>query len=131
MKRTSVNPWPWSLQLGYNQAELIEGSTRQLICAGQTAVDASGTPQHPGDMRSQLVLALNNLETVLTAANMGLADITRLNIFATDVDAALQHFDVLGARMAPVGAAPPMTLLGVTRLAIPALMIEIEATATA
>jgi enamine deaminase RidA (YjgF/YER057c/UK114 family) len=129
MKRTPVNPWPWSLNLGYHQAEIIEGANRQLICAGQTAVDAQGNPQHPGDMRSQLALALDNLQAVLTAAEMGLVDIIRLTIYTTDVDAALQHFDVLGARFGPAGAAPPMTLLGVTRLAIPPLMIEIEATA--
>ena len=107
MQRTPVNPWPWSLKLGYNQAEILQGSSRLLTCAGQTAVDASGTPQHPQDMRSQFALALNNLETVLNAAEMSLADITRLTIFTTDVDAALQNFDLLGARMGPLGAAPP------------------------
>jgi enamine deaminase RidA (YjgF/YER057c/UK114 family) len=131
MQRTPVNPWPWSRNLGYNQAELVEGATRHLTCAGQTAVDAQGNPQHPGDMRGQLTLALDNLQAVLTAADMGLGDVTRLVIYATDVDLALQHFDVLGARMGPLGAAPPMTLLGVTRLAIAPLMIEIEATAAA
>lgn len=129
MQRTPVNPWPWSLKLGYNQAEILQGTSRHLVCAGQTAVDANGTPQHPQDMRSQLALALDNLETVLTAAGMGLADITRLTIFTTDVDAALQNFDLLGARMGPLGATPPMTLLGVTRLALPQLLIELEATA--
>ena len=39
MQRTPINPWDWSLKLGYNQAEIIEGTSRQLICAGQTAVD--------------------------------------------------------------------------------------------
>lgn len=129
MQRTPVNPWPWSLNLGYNQAELITDATRQLTIAGQTAVDAMGAPQHPGDMRSQLSLALDNLESVLNTAGMGLADITRLGIFTTDVDAALQHFDIFGARMGRAGAAAPMTLLGVTRLALPQFMIEIEATA--
>jgi enamine deaminase RidA (YjgF/YER057c/UK114 family) len=127
--RTPINPWLWSLNVGYNQAELIEGARRQLVCAGQTAVDANGAPQHAGDMRSQITLALDNLEAVLGAADMGLANITRLTIYTTDVDEALQHFDVLGARFGPVEAAPPMTLLGVTRLAIAPLMFEIEATA--
>ncbi|MES2435789.1 MAG: Rid family hydrolase [Pseudomonadota bacterium] len=131
MQRTPVNPWPWSLKLGYNQAEILQGSSRQLVCAGQTAVDAMGAPQHPQDMRGQLALALNNLEIVLNAAEMRLADITRLSIFTTDVDAALQNFDLLGQRFGPLGAAPPMTLLGVTRLAMPQLMIELEATAAA
>ena len=129
MKRTAVNPWSWSLNFGYNQAEMLVGVNRHLVCAGQTSVDADGNPQHPGDMRSQIALALDNLEAVLNAADMGLANVVRLNIYTTDVDEAMKHFDVLGSRFGPVDAAPPMTLLGVTRLAIPPLMFEIEATA--
>ncbi|MEE9416444.1 MAG: RidA family protein [Acidimicrobiales bacterium] len=129
MKRTPVNPWSWSLNFGYNQAEILEGVNRRLVCAGQTAVDAEGNPQHAGDMRNQMMLALDNLEAVLNAADMGLANITRLNIYATDVDEAMKHFDVFGARFGPINATPPMTLLGVTRLAIPSLLFEVEATA--
>lgn len=131
MQRTPINPWDWSLNLGYNQAERIEGVTRQVICAGQTAVDANGAPQHPGDMRGQIGLALDNLEAVLTESGMGLANVIRLGVYATDVDEALKNFDLLGMRFGPLNCAPPMTLLGVTRLAIPSLMFEIEATAAA
>ncbi len=129
MNRTLVNPWPWSLRFGYNQAEIVEGTTRRVTCAGQTSVDADGNPQHDGDMRAQITLALDNLETVLRAADMGLANVTRLAVFVTDVDEALENFDVIGSRFGPLGAAPPMTLLGVSRLALPSLMFEIEATA--
>ena len=129
MKRTPVNPWSWSLNLGYNQGEVIEGTKRQLLCAGQTSVDGSGNPQHLDDMRGQLELTLDNLEAVLSAADMGLANIVRLNVYTTDVDEALKHFEALGARMGPVSVSPPMTLLGVNRLAIPGLLIELEATA--
>lgn len=129
MHRTPVNPWPWSLRLGYNQAEIVSGASRHLHCAGQTAVDGTGTPRHPGDMRAQMALTLDNLEAVLAAAGMGLGDVVRLSIYATDVDAATASLDILCARMGAAGVAPPMTLLGVTRLALPPLMIEIEATA--
>lgn len=131
MKRTAVNPWDWSLKLGYNQAEVIEGATRQVICAGQTAVDGDGNPQHIGDMRGQIGLALDNLEAVLSAAGMTLGDVTKLGVYATDVDEALKNFDLMGMRFGPHQVAPPMTLLGVTRLAIPGLLLEIEATAMA
>ncbi|QFU09763.1 Endoribonuclease L-PSP [Rhodobacteraceae bacterium THAF1] len=131
MQRTPVNPWDWSLSLGYNQAEIIEGATRRLICSGQTAVDSGGAPQHPGDMRGQIALALDNLQAVLEAGGMGLGNVTRLGVYATDVDAALANFDLMGQRFGPTGNTPPMTLLGVTRLAIPSLMFEIEAEALA
>jgi len=129
MKRTAVNPWTWSLQLGYNQAEIIEQTSRQLICAGQTSVNEQGQPQHIDDMRHQIILALDNLEAVLKSADMNLTNIIKLGIYTTDVDAAMQNFDIFGARFGSVQAAPPMTLLGVTRLALPGLMFEIEATA--
>lgn len=131
MERTAVNPWDWSLKLGYNQAEVIEGATRQVICAGQTAVDGDGAPQHAGDMRGQIALALDNLEAVLAGAGMTLGHVTRLGVYATDVDEALKNFDLMGMRFGPHRVAPPMTLLGVTRLAIPGLMFEIEAAAAA
>jgi enamine deaminase RidA (YjgF/YER057c/UK114 family) len=131
MQRSPVNPWNWSLKLGYNQAEIIEGASRQLICAGQTAVDANGNPQHAGDMRGQMDLALNNLEAILSDADMSLRNIIKLGVYATDVDDALKNFDLLGMRFGPIECAPPMTLLGVTRLAIPGLLFEIEATAAA
>ena len=131
MQRTAVNPWDWSLKVGYNQAEIIEDGSRQLICSGQTAVDSAGNPQHPGDMRGQISLALDNLEAVLSEAKMDLRDVVRLGVFTTDVDQALQNFDLLGMRFGPLNCAPPLTLLGVTRLALPGLMFEIEATAVA
>ena len=131
MQRTAINPWDWSLKLGYNQAEVIEGSSRQLVCAGQTAVDGEGNPQFAGDMRGQIGLALDNLEAVLAKAEMGLPNVIRLAIYTTDVDEALRNFDLLGMRFGLIQNAPPMTLLGVTRLAVPGLMFEVEATAAA
>lgn len=131
MERKAVNPWDWSIKLGYNQAEIITGASRQVICAGQTSVDSEGAPQHPGDMRAQVGLALDNLEAVLKEAGMDLGNVVRLGVYATDVDEALKNFDLLGVRFGPHQVAPPMTLLGVTRLAIPGLLFEIEATALA
>ncbi|MBT9248034.1 RidA family protein (plasmid) [Gemmobacter fulvus] len=131
MERKAVNPWDWSIKLGYNQAEIIDGATRQLICAGQTGVDREGNPLHPGDMRGQIGAALDNLEAVLKHAGMNLSNVVKLGVFATDVDEALKNFDLMGMRFGPHQVAPPMTLLGVTRLAIPGLLFEIEATALA
>lgn len=52
-------------------------------------------------------------------------------LYATDVDEALKNFDLMSPRFGPFQSAPLMTLLGVTRLAIPGLLFEIEATAVA
>lgn len=126
MKRTAVNPWPWSINFGFNQGELVQGHDRVLICSGQTSVDAEGNPQHRGDMGAQVRLALDNLDAVLAGAGMTFANVVRLNIYTTDVDALLQHAGLLAER----GTAAS-TLLGVSRLAFPELMVELEATAMA
>jgi enamine deaminase RidA (YjgF/YER057c/UK114 family) len=131
MKRTPVNPWSWSLNFGFNQAEIVEGQSKVLICAGQTSVDGDGTPQHAGDMAAQVALALDNLEAVLKGADMTLADVVRLNMYTTDVDAFMQNVGALAERLGAAGVMPPGTLLGVARLAFPDLMVELEATAMA
>lgn len=129
MNRTPVNPWPWSLQMAFNQAELIEGRNRELVLSGQTAMSADGEPQHAGDMAAQLVLCLDNLEAVLAGADMALSNVIRLNIYTTDVEAMFEHYGILAERLGAAGVAPPGTLLGVSRLAFPELLVELEATA--
>ena len=131
MERTAVNPWEWSVNMGFNQGEVVSGHTRTLFCAGQTSVDADGAPQHAGDMAAQVALALDNLERVLDQAGMGLGNLVRLNIYTTDVDLFLEHYGVLAARTGAAQVAPPGTLLGVARLAFPDLMVELEGTAVA
>ena len=129
IQRTPVNPWPWSLELGFNQGEVVKGDRRTLFCAGQTAMSAEGQPQHPGDMAAQIAMALDNVEAVLRVAGTALANVVRLNIYTTDVDQFLASYGPMAERLAVAGVAPPGTLLGVARLAFPELMVELEATA--
>lgn len=82
-------------------------------------------------MRGQISAALDNLEAVLKHAGMNLSNVVKLGVFTTDIDEALKNFDLMSMRFGPHQVAPPMTLLGVTRLAIPELLFEIEATALA
>ncbi len=131
IERTVVNPWPWSVQLGYNQGEIVSGHTRTLYCSGQTAMSGDGKPQHGDDMAAQLALSLDNLEAVLGEAGMSLANLVRLNVYTTDVDRLFEHYGVLASRLGAAGVAPSTTMLGVTRLAIPDLMVELEGTAVA
>ncbi|MGW4498322.1 RidA family protein [Micromonospora sp. NPDC004336] len=131
MERTAVNPWTWSTELGYHQGEVVSGHTRTLYCAGQTAMSGDGKPQHDGDMAAQLALSLDNLEAVLGEAGMSLANLVRLNVYTTDVDRLFAHYGVLASRLGAAGVAPSTTMLGVTRLAIPTLMVELEGTAVA
>ena len=129
VSRTPVNPWSWSLGYGFNQAELVEGATRVLVLSGQAAAAADGTPQHAGDLSAQLSLSLDNIETVLGEAGMTLGNVVRINVFTTDVDAMMGSWEDLAKRFSAAGVRPTSTLVGVTRLAFPEMMVEIEATA--
>ena len=126
MQRTPINPHSWTVNLGFDQAELIEGHQRMLVCSGQDAVDADGRPQHPGDMAAQLELALDNLEAILATADMTLANIVRLNVYTTDVDAVIKQFQTLNDRFGNNRYAT--SVLGVASL--PAqFLVMLEATA--
>ena len=131
MERAAVNPWTWSEEMGFNQGEIVSGHTRTLYCSGQTAMDGTGKPHHVGDMAAQLALSLDNLEAILGEAGMSLANLVRLNVYTTDVDLLFQHYGVLASRLGAAGVAPTTTMLGVTRLAIPILLVELEGTAVA
>jgi enamine deaminase RidA (YjgF/YER057c/UK114 family) len=131
MERTAVNPVTWSVEMGFNQGEIVSGHTRTLYCSGQTAMSGDGKPQHDGDMAAQLALSIDNLEAVLGEAGMSLANLVRLGVYTTDVDLLFQHYGVLASRLGAAGVAPTTTMLGVTRLAIPDLMVELEGTAVA
>ncbi|MGY0235324.1 RidA family protein [Longispora urticae] len=131
IERTAVNPVTWSAELGFHQGELVSGHTRTLYCSGQTAMSAEGRPEHDGDMAAQLALSLDNLEAVLGGADMSLGNLVRLNVYTTDVDLLFQHYGVLAARLGAARVAPATTMLGVTRLAIPGQLVELEGTAVA
>jgi enamine deaminase RidA (YjgF/YER057c/UK114 family) len=131
VERAVVNPWTWSVEMGFNQGEIVSGHSRTLYCSGQTAMSDDGKPQHEGDMAGQLALSIDNLEAVLAAAGMSLANLVRLNVYTTDVDELFPHYGVLASRLGAAGVAPTTTMLGVTRLAIPGQMIELEGTAVA
>jgi enamine deaminase RidA (YjgF/YER057c/UK114 family) len=131
MDQRIINPWTWQEPLGFVQAKEVSGHQRVLWCAGQASVDANGKLLHPDDMRAQMAQALDNLETVLKAAGMDLSNVVRLSYFTTDVDLFFREHDVIIERLDRAGCRSAGSLLGVSRLAFPGLLIEMEATAVA
>ncbi|MCX4777140.1 RidA family protein [Streptomyces sp. NBC_01264] len=131
MHRTPVNPVTWSVDMGFNQGEVVSGHTRTLYISGQTAMSADGKPEHDGDMAAQLALSIDNVEAVLAEAGMSLANLVRLNVYTTDVDLLFRHYGELASRLGAAQVAPTTTMLGVTRLAIPGQLVELEGTAVA
>ena len=80
-----------------------------------------------GDMRAQMEQTFQNLDRCLKAAGASWADVVKTNTFVTDFDEFQKCPDI---RMRYLGVATPTsTTVGVTRLAGPDFMIEIEAVA--
>jgi enamine deaminase RidA (YjgF/YER057c/UK114 family) len=132
MERRIVNPWTWQDTRGFVQGHELSGDGRVLYCAGIVSVDADGQPLHDGDVRAQSLQAFDNLETLLRAGGYTLADVVRLNTYVTDLDDYFANArPAIQERLSDAGTRFAATLLEVSRLALPQLLIEIEATAAA
>jgi enamine deaminase RidA (YjgF/YER057c/UK114 family) len=126
-----INPWTWQEQYGFVHGNVVPSGGRALFVAGQAAVDDEGNPTHEGDMIAQVQASIDNVEAVLREAGMTLADVVRLNIYTTDVDGFFAAHPSLVQRFDEAGCKPASTLLGVSRLAFPQMLVELEATAVA
>lgn len=129
MERIVHDPWPWSEPFGFVQAVELRNASRVLECSGQVSFAPDGSTMHPGDMRAQLAAALDNLETVLAAADMDLGHVVKLTTYVTDMDAYMEHRQLVTDRAAAAGTRYTHTLIGVQALARPDIVVELEAVA--
>jgi enamine deaminase RidA (YjgF/YER057c/UK114 family) len=137
LNRTPINPSEWGLAFSMNQAEVVEALTRHVHFPGQVALEADATAEmgirvvHVGDMRGQIGSALANIDAILEQAGMTRGNILFLRFFTTDIASFLDNYDVYASWIGEAQVMPPQTLLGVNSLAVPELLVEIEATAGA
>jgi enamine deaminase RidA (YjgF/YER057c/UK114 family) len=126
-----INPTRWLADFGLAQAVEVRNCARLLFLSGQASQGPDGSVLHPGDLAAQVESALDNLECVLAAAGMSLANIARLNVYTTVPDELLLEWSLVATRLSAAGAQPACTYLGVARLAFPGMLVEFEATAAA
>lgn len=131
MDKKTHNPTPWLQGFGLNHGVEVSGAHRMLFLSGQTASDAEGAPMHPGDIVAQYKSAWQCLIDALASAEMDADNIVRLNFYTTDVPAFMEAADQIMPVHGAAGAQIASTLLGVSALYHPDIMIEIEATAVA
>ena len=129
MQQIRINPWQWQNPLAFSQAIETSAAGKVKYCAGQTSVNAEGAVLHEGNMAKQIGQAFANLATVLLAGGYGMRDVVRLNYYTTDMQAFNAAYGEVIQRLAPNGLQPAGTLLQVSQLAMPGLLVEIEATA--
>ncbi|MGE0698980.1 MAG: RidA family protein [Hyphomicrobiaceae bacterium] len=112
---------------GYTQAIKVTGAETILFISGQVDYDAKGGPGHPGDFAAQARATLESLKAQVEAAGGTLANIVKLNTYLVDIrhrtELAAVREEFFGKK------SPASTLVGVTALALPGWLIEIEAIA--
>ncbi len=103
-----------------------------VVVAGQVAADRAGKLVGPGDIVAQTRQAFENVRAVLEAAGSGMRQVVRFQTFLThaaDIEGFMQARKELFPGYFPDGVYPPNTILVVSRLVLPELLVEIEAMA--
>ncbi|SDY35450.1 RidA family protein [Halobellus clavatus] len=114
----------WESHVGYSRA-IRAGS--QIHVSGTTATDEDGDVVGEGDPYEQTKQALANVEDALVEADASLEDVVRTRMFVTDID----DWEAIGeAHGEYFGEIRPATsMLEVSRLIRPELLVEVEAVA--
>ena len=127
MPRQLVNPESLHPAPGFSHITVAEGS-KTIYFAGQVALDREFNIVGGGNLRAQTVAAMRNLENAMQEVGVTWDDIVRRTVYTTQPT----EFETISAGISEVtgGAGDPaQTIAGVTGLALPGLLIEVEATA--
>jgi enamine deaminase RidA (YjgF/YER057c/UK114 family) len=126
MEKRIINPWQWQDQRSYAQAVEVKQAEATLYISGQTAINADGQVS-TGDMKSQLIQTIQNLEQVISEAGYHSENIVRLNIYTTSSAELFACFDIFQDWIAKHGIKQATTLFEVKSL-FETLKVELEAT---
>ncbi|GAB2657073.1 RidA family protein [Flavihumibacter cheonanensis] len=126
MEKQVYNPWTWQKERSYHQAVEVKNVTGTLYVSGQTAIDEYGISS-TADMKTQLELAIRNLEKVITTAGYECKNIVRITIFTTSTETLVPHFQTFQNWVNTHGIEQALTVIEVASL-FETLTVELEAT---
>ena len=112
---------------GYAQGVKVTGAQTILYIAGQVAYTPEGGVAHAGDFKAQARACLEALKAQVEAGGGTLANVVKVNTYLTDLRYRAEFGPIreefFGKKL------PASTMVGVTALAHPDYLIEIEAVA--
>ncbi|HZS65953.1 MAG TPA: RidA family protein [Burkholderiales bacterium] len=114
----------------YSHAVSLAGQAKLVYVSGQVSWGADGRVVGAGDMRAQCEQVFKNLTAVLAAAGAGWGDIVKMNSYMVNLNAEnVATFREARAAYLKPGQMPASTLVGVTSLVQPELLLEVEVVA--
>jgi enamine deaminase RidA (YjgF/YER057c/UK114 family) len=123
-RRTLSSGTEWEPRVGYSRAVRVGD---RISVSGTTATDDAGAVVAVGDPYGQAKRAMENAVAAVEAAGGGVEDVVRTRMYVVDIDdweaIGRAHADVFGA------VRPATTMVEVSRLIEPELLVEVEAEA--
>jgi enamine deaminase RidA (YjgF/YER057c/UK114 family) len=123
--RTNISSGaPYEPIFGYSRAVKVGN---MVFVSGSTAIQPDGTVAGVGDAYAQTVAALHTIEKALQQAGASMQQVVRTRMFATNLD----HTEAIGKAHAEFfrDIRPAATLVEISRLVHPDMLIEVEADA--
>ena len=123
-RRNYSSNTPWETQVGFTRAVR---TGKRIHVSGTTATDSEGKLVGEGDAYAQAKQTLENISTALKGLGAHITDVVRTRIYVTD----MAHWEEVGRAHCEVfkHAKPATSLLAVSALIDPLMLVEIEAEA--
>ena len=120
-RRRITSGGPWEATASYSRAIVVGND---CWVAGTTDAGPDGRSRHPDDMAGQTRAVFDIIAAALVQAGFAFADIVRLRMFITDMTRADELMAVQAERFRNIR--PAATLVEVSALIDPSLLVEIE-----
>jgi 2-iminobutanoate/2-iminopropanoate deaminase len=127
MEKRQINPWSWQDRFGFSQGWRVDDASAVVFLAGQGPVSPDGEVVGAGDFEAQVRQTFTNIGTVLEQSGASFSSIVKLTVYLTDIGTLSDYGRIRDEFLA--GPPPASTAVQIGALALPGMMVEIDAVA--